>query len=88
VTVGPFVADFACIEARLIVEADGGQHTPPLDQPRTAVLEALGWKVLRFWNNEILRHTDAVLAAILSACDAAKKDIPSPNPLPQAGEGK
>jgi very-short-patch-repair endonuclease len=71
VTIGPFIADFACVEIKLIVEADGGQHGGDSDTWRTHYLEALGWKVLRFWNHEILLHTDAVLEAILRACQAA-----------------
>lgn len=88
VTIGPFIADFACVERRVIVEADGGQHSHDIDQPRTAYLERLGWQVLRFWNDEVLQQTDAVLGAILAACESWKEEAPSPNPLPHAGEGK
>jgi very-short-patch-repair endonuclease len=57
--IGPFIADFACIEHRLVVEADGGQHLEgEYDARRTAWLEARGWRVLRFWNNEILANTE------------------------------
>ena len=69
VTIGPFIADFACVEARLIVEADGGQHTSESDARRTASLEGQGWKLLRFWNNDILQQTEAVLETILLACE-------------------
>jgi very-short-patch-repair endonuclease len=88
VTIGPFVADFACVECRVVVEADGGQHSDDIDQPRTACLERLGWQVLRFWNDEVLQQTDAVLGAILAACESRKEEVPSPSPLPQAGEEK
>jgi len=87
-TIGPFIADFACVECRLIVEADGGQHGAERDDRRTAYLNGLGWHVLRFWNNEILRQTDGVLEVILRACDERRKGKPSPCPLPLAGEGK
>jgi very-short-patch-repair endonuclease len=87
-TIGPFIADFACVECRLIVEADGGQHGPARDDRRTAYLNRLGWQVLRFWNNEILRQTDGVLEVILRACEERRKGKPSPCPLPHAGEGK
>jgi primosomal protein N' (replication factor Y) len=64
--VGPFIADFACIEKRLIIEADGGQHNENAeDARRTAWLENHGWIVLRFWNNDILKNTEGVLTRIL-----------------------
>ena len=85
-TIGLYVADFACVECRLIVEADGGQHGPSKDARRTAYLEALGWRVLRFWNNDILRRTQSVLETILAVCDQRKEGKPSPCPLPHAGE--
>jgi very-short-patch-repair endonuclease len=86
VTIGPFVADFACVEMRMIIEADGGQHAEGRDQGRSAYLERLGWRVLRFWNNDILQQTEAVLENILVACQQRKKERPSPHPLPHAGE--
>jgi primosomal protein N' (replication factor Y) len=64
--VGPFIADFACLERRLIVEADGGQHNGSAeDGRRTQWLEDHGWTVLRFWNNDILKNTEGVLIRIL-----------------------
>jgi very-short-patch-repair endonuclease len=86
VTIGPYVADFACAETRLIIEADGGQHCGNRDSSRTSALEALGWSVLRFWNNDILQQTDAVLQSILVTCEE-RRVKPSPCPLPHAGEG-
>ena len=56
--IGRHVADFACEAARLVVECDGGQHTPEADAPRTAAIEAAGWHVLRFWNNDVLQNTE------------------------------
>ena len=87
-TIGCFIADFTCVECKLIVEADGGQHSDEVDGERTAYLERLGWSVLRFWNNDILQQTDEVLGAILRACQQRKEQKPSPCPLPLAGEGK
>ena len=87
VTIGPFIADFACVEAQLIIEADGGQHGTEADARRTEMLEALGWRVLRFWNHDILQQADVVLETILSNCEERRKVKPSPNPLPHAGEG-
>ena len=87
-TIGLYVADFACVEIRLIVEADGGQHSEARDAARTEYLESLGWRVLRFWNNDILQRNDAVLEVILAACVERQEGKPSPCPLPHAGEGK
>lgn len=83
-TVGPYIADFLCVERSLIVEADGGQHGDEQDRLRTSYLQSRGYSVLRFWNDDILRNMDGVLTMIL---EAANKAEPSPNPLPQAGEG-
>ncbi|MDA8051131.1 MAG: endonuclease domain-containing protein [Rhodospirillales bacterium] len=54
--IGPFIVDFACTRHRLVIEADGGQHdtNTGADQRRTAWLSRRGWRVLRFWNNDIL----------------------------------
>ncbi len=64
---GPYFADFACVEKRLIVELDGGQHADHLaqDAQRTAYLREQGYTVLRFWNDQVLRETEAVLEEIL-----------------------
>ena len=88
VTIGPFIADFACVDCKLIVEADGGQHGSPQDDRRSAYLQSLGWKVLRFWNNDILQQTEAILEIILGECEQRKEGKPSPCPLPLAGEGE
>ena len=86
-TVGPYIADFCCLEARLIVEVDGGQHTPERDAVRTQFLRAKGFRLLRFWNNDVLGNRDGVLQVILEALDHTEREDPHPNPLPQAGEG-
>ncbi|WP_244446255.1 endonuclease domain-containing protein [Devosia riboflavina] len=63
--VGPFIADFACREADLIIELDGGQHAENLrDEQRTAVLARHGYAVIRFWNGDILTNIDGALEAI------------------------
>jgi lysyl-tRNA synthetase class 2 len=87
-TIGRCVADFACTECRLIVEADGGQHSAAADDERTSYVNGLGWEVLRFWNNDVLLNTDGALDVILRACQDRRQGKPSPCPLPQAGEGK
>jgi very-short-patch-repair endonuclease len=68
VPIGPYVADFACMAARLIVEVDGSQHgrddVHRRDERRTRWLEAEGYRVLRFWNNDLTTNMDGVLEAI------------------------
>ena len=63
---GPYIADFACLEKRLIVEVDGGQHSEQAayDARRSRWLEAQGFCVLRFWDHEVLRDIDAVKQVI------------------------
>ena len=60
---GPFIADLLCDDAILIVEVDGSQHLTNIaaDQKRTAYLESLGYRVLRFWNVDVMRNTAGVL---------------------------
>jgi very-short-patch-repair endonuclease len=59
-----FIADFACHEARLVIEVDGSQHGGPRDFERTRLIEAEGYRVLRFWNNDVLCNPDGVATAI------------------------
>ena len=68
VVIEPYIVDFMCLKARLIVEADGGQHLEQLDSDtkRTIFLESLGYEVIRFWNHEILGNTETVLEQIHS----------------------
>ena len=90
VWIGPFIADFLCMDARLVVEVDGGQHVEDVayDDRRTAFLATKGYRVIRVWNNDVMQRMDGVLAAILSALS----NVPSPShashgPLPlPAGE--
>ncbi|WP_066483399.1 MULTISPECIES: endonuclease domain-containing protein [unclassified Sphingomonas] len=88
-TVGRYIADFLCVEARLIVELDGGQHGTEADRRRTADLNDAGYHVLRFWNHEVMENEQGVLQSILDQLVilCAVRDKPSPNPLPRAGEG-
>jgi very-short-patch-repair endonuclease len=87
VPLGRYVVDFACIRARLIVELDGGQHADSVieDLERTKYFARGGFRVIRFWNDEVLQRTEAVLESILEALIQA---CPHPDPLPQAGEGE
>jgi very-short-patch-repair endonuclease len=80
----PYIVDFACLDTRLIVEADGGQHALPGDHDRRdAFLVRKGWRVLRFWNNDILRNREGVFLRIVEALAQS----PHPNPPPLVGEG-
>ncbi|TMG75189.1 MAG: endonuclease domain-containing protein [Betaproteobacteria bacterium] len=82
--IAPYIVDFICVEKRLIVEVDGGQHTAmsEADRARTRFLNDRGYRVLTFWDNDALLRTDEVLARILEFLGD-----PHPSPLPQAGEG-
>ena len=66
-----YIVDFICFEKKLVIEVDGGQHneesTADIDQVRTDWLEGRGYKVLRFWNNEVLGNLDGVLWKIREA---------------------
>ena len=74
--VGPYITDFACREAALVIELDGGQHADnATDAVRTAFLNAEGYSVLRFWNDEVLNHRDTVCELILGVIDGS----PSPD---------
>ena len=63
----PYVADFACLDAMLIVEIDGGQHSEARDAKRTAFLESKGFEILRFWNNDVLTNLDGVILVVREA---------------------
>ena len=68
VPIGPFIADFASIEHRLVVELDGGQHADSkIDVRRDRFLKADGWRVVRFWNNDVMGNREGVLETILDA---------------------
>jgi len=70
VPVGPFIVDFLCLEAAVVVEVDGGIHAEQADRDarRDAYLRARGFQVLRFWNSEVSPQIDGVCWTILSAC--------------------
>jgi very-short-patch-repair endonuclease len=79
---GRYIVDFVCFGARIIVEADGSQHAEsPADRVRTSYLEQQGFRVLRFWNSEILSNPDGVATAILAALNT-----PILDPSPTEGE--
>ena len=81
VSIGHYFVDLLCLQKRLIIELDGGQHNEnPADEKRTGWLESQGFKVIRFWNNDVLKNPDGVLTSILLALKIA--------PSPPAGEGR
>jgi len=79
--IGHYIVDFCCFEKYIIVELDGGQHALQVnkDIQRTKYLKNKGYRVLRFWDNEALKETEAVLEVILSKLD-------SPHPTLSHGE--
>jgi very-short-patch-repair endonuclease len=94
---GRYIVDFVCLEQRLNIEIDGGQHTEQLayDQHRDSWLRSQGYTVLRFWNNDVMQRLEDVLEQIRCASAAApgaalppaSMQSSPPTPLPQAGEG-
>ena len=89
VVIEPYIVDFVCLEARLIVEADGGQHLEQVedDLKRSVFLESRGYKVIRFWNHEILGDIHTVLDRIYGCLiEAPGPSLRSPQPLTE-GEG-
>jgi very-short-patch-repair endonuclease len=84
VAIGPYVVDFLAASPRLVIEIDGGQHAlqQAYDRERTAWLEDQGYRVVRFWSNEVLANTEGVIEAI---GHALKQLPPHPNPLPPFG---
>ena len=87
VPIGRYFADFVCLNARLIVEVDGGQHASQIekDTERTAWLEAEGFIVLRFWNNEVFQQTNAVVEEIRRWLE--ERGHPHPSLPPSRGKG-
>lgn len=79
--IGRYIVDFVCLEHRLIIELDGGQHAEQMayDQHRDAWLRSQGYTVLRFWNNDVMQQLEGVLEQIRSTSP--------PPPLPRVGEG-
>jgi len=89
VLIGPWIADFVCFEHMLIIEADGSQHAESQhDELRDADLRRRGFRILRFWNNDILINPNGVLERILSKTEKAPSPRGlRPRPSPTRGEG-
>ncbi|CAN5690005.1 hypothetical protein BH11PSE6_BH11PSE6_08080 [soil metagenome] len=95
VWLGPYIVDFFCAEARLVIELDGETHVGPeaeaYDERRTALIEAEGYRLRRFWNNDVMQNIEGVVAVIEEAArvsaphpPAASRRVP---PSPLQGEG-
>ena len=84
--VGPYILDFACVEKRWAIEVDGGQHSEcaDYDSRRSAYLETHGYKVLRFWNSDVLKNVEAVKEVIFAAL--CGDGLPPPSSSPWKGE--
>src|SRR5512138_1858547 len=70
--IGNYIPDFCCPKARLIIELDGSQHLEQeeYDQERTEYLESKGYRVLRFWNNDVMNDIESVIRAIIQAMES------------------
>jgi very-short-patch-repair endonuclease len=82
--VGKYIVDFVCLDHNLVVELDGGQHATQMDydEARSAFLKTRGFRVMRFWNYDVLTNMDGVLDGVLMASQQA----PSTRPSPPTGE--
>jgi very-short-patch-repair endonuclease len=80
--IGPYIVDFVCLEKKLVIEVDGGQHAGQMesDAERSDYLKEKGYRVMRFWNNEVLKKTESVLTVILSFLDESVTPSPRPSP--------
>lgn len=77
--IGPYIVDFVCLEERLVIEVDGSQHLERalLDARRDDYLESLGFRVLRFWDNQVLNERDAIIEVIAQVLEKRKEGPPS-----------
>lgn len=82
VPIRQYIADFASHRARLVIEIDGGQHNEEIDAPRTAIIENDGYRVVRFWNNDVLVNIDDVATLLTKALNETS---PPPSPPPSRG---
>jgi very-short-patch-repair endonuclease len=86
--IGPFIADFADLGRRLVIEVDGGGHGGQRDVRRDEWLASQDFQVLRFWNNDVDGNNEGVMQVVLDAVEAAiVPDAPPPQPSPTRGEG-
>lgn len=90
-TLGPYFADFACHTNRIVIELDGGQHGEAVhaerDQARDAYFRAQSYRVLRFWNNDVMQKLDGVTTVIADALQSVVPPTPDPSPPLRGGRG-
>ncbi len=86
--IGPCIVDFVCLESKLVIELDGSHHMQQAkqDASRTDSLQRLGFRVLRFWNNDVLINTEAVMEQLRTAL--IETPSPQPSPVGRGGERK
>ena len=72
--IGPYIADFAARSLRLVIELDGGQHSESKDAERTRVIKAHGYRIIRFWNNDVMENIDGVLETIAHDIQIARSE--------------
>jgi len=89
IPIAGFVADFVCRSACLVIELDGSQHAEAItyDARRTQAIEAEGYRVIRFWNSDVLTNMDGVLEIILNAASGGER-APTPQPPPASERGR
>jgi very-short-patch-repair endonuclease len=91
-TIGPYFADFACHTTKLVIEIDGGQHVENVqikrDRKRESYLKRNGYRVLRFWNNDVRENVDGVLTIICGALESREIPPPPTPPHRKRGEGR
>ena len=85
--IGIYIVDFVCFEAKLVVELDGGQHVEQAtyDAKRTGWLETQGFRILRFWNNEVFENIEGVEEVVQVALHSGDAAHPLPDPPPSRG---
>jgi very-short-patch-repair endonuclease len=77
--IGNAIVDFACRQLRLAIELDGGQHADnPADEERTRIIDAYGYRVIRFWNIDVLQNTDGVIQRLIEEIAIARNESPPP----------
>jgi len=90
-TIGPYFVDFACHAKRLVIELDGGQHSDALhaasDAKRDAYMRQAGYRVQRFWNNDVMQNIEGVAETIAEALAMQQPPNPSPPLASLAGGG-
>ena len=85
--IGPYIADFACFGERLVIEIDGGQHSVATDAARTAFIQAQGYRIVRFWNDDVMSNIEGVLTVIDNELSSPSRALAGAHPFP-SGRGR